>query len=191
MGLCNLWRVSERRTMMNFQATLFIGALVAVSGASATDCQAMDSVFAALSNMTASYNLTAEDVYNMTMEGDISLDDMIEGVMDYASSQGWSLEDVFGTMIAALPMEAQEALQEMANGMTLEEVIDLVQKGEVDLEDIADSIEEYVSEQGWTLPDVMQSIKESCPHVFDQWFGHYDWDEYYDNFNGTDFYTNY
>ena len=40
-------------------------------------------------------------------------------------------------MIAALPMEAQEALQEMANGMTLEEVIDLVQKGEVDLEDIA------------------------------------------------------
>jgi len=165
--------------------------LWAVSGASATDCQAMDSVFAALSNMTASYNLTAEDVYNMTMEGDISLDDMIEGVMDYASSQGWSLEDVFGTMIAALPMEAQEALQEMANGMTLEEVIDLVQKGEVDLEDIADSIEEYVSEQGWTLPDVMQSIKESCPHVFDQWFGHYDWDEYYDNFNGTDFYTNY
>ena len=56
----------------------------------------MDSVFAALSNMTASYNLTAEDIYNMTMEGDISLDDMIEGVMDYASSQGWSLEDVFG-----------------------------------------------------------------------------------------------
>ena len=43
----------------------------------------------------------------------------------------------FRTMIAALPMEAQEALQEMANGMTLEEVIDLVQKGEVDLEDIA------------------------------------------------------
>ena len=40
-------------------------------------------------------------------------------------------------MIAALPLEAQEALQEMANGMTLEEVIDLVQKGEVDLEDIA------------------------------------------------------
>merc|ERR1712113_52327 len=171
MGLCNLWRVSEGRTMMNFQATLFIGALVAVSGASATDCQAMDSVFAALSNMTASYNLTAEDVYNMTMEGDISL------------------EDVFGTMIAALPIEAQEALQEMANGMTLEEVIDLVQKGEVDLEDIADSIEEYVSEQGWTLPDVMDSIKEACPHVFDQWFGHYDWDDYYDNFNGTDFYT--
>ena len=63
---------------------------------SVLDCQAMDSVFAALSNMTASYNLTAEDVYNMTMEGDISLDDMIEGVMDYASSQGWSLEDVFG-----------------------------------------------------------------------------------------------
>ena len=33
---------------------------------------------------------------------------------------------------------------------------------------IADSIEEYVSEQGWTLPDVMDSIKETCPHVFDQ-----------------------
>ena len=48
-------------------------------------------------------------------------------------------------MIAALPLEAQEALQEMANGMTLEEVIDLVQKGEVDLEDIAGETRTFFS----------------------------------------------
>ena len=53
--------------------------------------------------------------------------------------------DTFRTMIAALPMEAQEALQEMANGMTLEEVIDLVQKGEVDLEDIAGEMRIFFS----------------------------------------------
>ena len=94
------------------------------------------------------------------------MDDVFDAVGAYIASQGWSLQEVVDTIWEVLPEAAKNAVAEMVQGLSKEQVVAMIESGDITVDDIVDAVVDWADANEITVDDVLGAIKDQCPAIF-------------------------
>ena len=101
-----------------------------------------------------------EEIQTAVMDGDITMDDVIEAVTDFANDQGWTLEEAVNTLWEAIPEEYLDMAKKAKN-----DILGMVASGDLTFDTIAEKVEEVLATKTWDLQKALNALKKSCPNL--------------------------
>ena len=76
------------------------------------------------------------------------------------------LQEVVDTIWEFLPEAAKNAIAEVAQGLSKEEVVAMIESGDLTMSDVLDAVVAWIDANEITVDNVLGAIKDQCPAIF-------------------------